>query len=403
MSGARPAAGVNLYPWDVVGDPACAERVAGLGADRVALAATYHTVRALTPRHPEHKVVTAAYSAVYYETDPRRWQGRRLQPVEAYWSQRSFTEAAPRLRAAGLSVYAWTVLAHNQRLGSIEPECSVANAYGDRFPWALCISQPAVCQYCATLVAEVAQQPHIDGIELEACGWYGFNHLHAHDKTGGVAFDGAAELLLSLCFCEACLGAYRGHEIDPAQLRGEVRKALDAVMAGETGPATALDPELAARVARMRVAAADRMRGEAIAAVRAQRPDLPVLVHTHPDPLAMGANAGTVLETLYGEGGADGAILACGVRSAAALANVRQCAALAGPGPAGAAQAVAATVSAVRGLGGRPDDLPAWCADLRDAGASELRFYHAGIASDADLAAVREAIATYRAPESRAP
>ena len=398
MSGAGAAAGVNLYPWDVVGDPACAERIAGLGVDRVTVAATYHTVRALTPRHPEHKVVTAAYSAVYYPTDPRRWQGRRLQPVEAYWSEHSFTAAAATLRQAGLAVYAWTVLAHNQRLGSIEPDCSVTNAYGDRYPWALCISSNAVREYCATLAGEVVQQPDIDGIELEACGWYGFNHLHAHDKTGGVAFDGAAELLLSLCFCAPCLSAYRETGVKPGQLRAEVCKALDAVMAGgvpagESGPATTLDLELAAQVARMRVAAAERMRGEVIAAVRAQRADLPVLVHTHPDPLAMGANAGAVMESLYGAGGADGAVLACGKRSAAALANVRQCAALAGPG-----QAVATTVAAVKGLGGNPDDLPAWCADLRDAGATELRFYHAGIASDADLAAVRQAVATHSVP-----
>ena len=94
--------GVNLYPWDVVGDPECAARVADLGADRVTLAAAYHTVRALTPQHPEHKVVTAAHSAVYYRPDRRRWLKQRLQPVEAHWSPRSFPQAAAELGAAGL-------------------------------------------------------------------------------------------------------------------------------------------------------------------------------------------------------------------------------------------------------------------------------------------------------------
>ncbi|WP_329374330.1 hypothetical protein [Streptomyces sp. NBC_01483] len=40
-----------LYPWDVVGDPAAAERVAALGVDSAALAAAYHSVRTATPFH----------------------------------------------------------------------------------------------------------------------------------------------------------------------------------------------------------------------------------------------------------------------------------------------------------------------------------------------------------------
>jgi hypothetical protein len=56
-------------------------------------------------------------------------------------------------------------------------------------------------------------------------------------------------------------------------------------------------------------------------------------------------------------------------------------------------RAVAATVTAVAGLGANRADLTSWCADLRNAGATELRFYHAGLASTADLAAVREAVA----------
>ena len=56
-------------------------------------------------------------------------------------------------------------------------------------------------------------------------------------------------------------------------------------------------------------------------------------------------------------------------------------------------QTVAATVSAVAGMGGHRADLTPWCATLRDAGATELRFYHAGLASRADLAAVQEAAA----------
>ena len=38
-----------LYPWDVDGDPAAPDRIAGLGVTEVSLAAAYHAVRAVTP------------------------------------------------------------------------------------------------------------------------------------------------------------------------------------------------------------------------------------------------------------------------------------------------------------------------------------------------------------------
>lgn len=388
--------GVNLYPWDVVGDPECAARVADLGADRVTLAAAYHTVRALTPQHPEHKVVTAAHSAVYYRPDRRRWLKKRLQPVEAHWSARSFPQAAAELGAAGLRVYAWVVLAHNQRLGGLHPEDSVVNAYGDHYPWALCISSEAVREYCATLAAEVAEQDGIDGIELESCGWYGFDHLHAHDKTGGVSFDAASRLLLSLCFCAACLQGYKEAGVDGTALRLEVSDTLDGVIAGSRESARLADLDLADAVAAMRVRTAERFRDEVIGAVRAARPDLTVLVHAQPDPLAISANPGAAPTSLFGPKGADGAVVPCNTRSDLALDMVRSYAE-------GAVEhrAVAATVSAVAGMGGHRADLAPWCATLRDAGATELRFYHAGLASRADLAAVREAAAGVAASSVR--
>ncbi|NEA51077.1 hypothetical protein G3I35_33600, partial [Streptomyces sp. SID10815] len=53
---------------------------------------------------------------------------------------------------------------------------------------------------------------------------------------------------------------------------------------------------------------------------------------------------------------------------------------------------LAANLTVVSGLGGRPDTLAADAARARDLGANELRLYHAGLASDADLAAVHSAL-----------
>ena len=373
--------GVNLYPWDVAGAPETPDWIAALGADRVTLAAAYHTVRALSPRHPSRKVVTATHSAVYYRPDRAHWQGSLLQPAEAAWAPGSFTEGTKALRAAGLKVYAWTILAHNQRLGTMHSEHAVVNAFGDPYAWALCINSPEVRTYCALLAAEVASQPDIDGIELESCGWYGYDHLHAHDKTSGIAFDSATKFLLNLCFCAACTASYTAAGL--AGLRDVVRATLAPVFLG-TAASAVLPSDLLETVSALRIDLASRFRTEVIAAVRAARPDIPVLLHTTPDPLAAGANPGAVPD------GSFGAVLQCGGRrSDAALTDLRAYAEAMAKAETGTPQPLAATVNVVGGMGCDRAGLASWAAEVRAAGAQELRLYHAGLASAEDLAAVR--------------
>jgi hypothetical protein len=54
---------------------------------------------------------------------------------------------------------------------------------------------------------------------------------------------------------------------------------------------------------------------------------------------------------------------------------------------------IAANLGVVSGMGGSPGTLAADAERARDLGATELRLYHAGLASDGDLEAVREALA----------
>ena len=176
------------------------------------LASAYHSTRALTPRHPRHRVVTAEHAAVLYPPDEPPGQGGscgRTRPG-AWAPGDAYGEAAEALAAAGLDVHTWVVLAHNSRLGAEHPATSVVNAYGDRYPWAPCIAQPAVRAYLVALAAEAAVRPGARGTELESCGWYGLAHLHAHDKTAGVPLGDAAQYLMSLCFCAACGAGYDG-------------------------------------------------------------------------------------------------------------------------------------------------------------------------------------------------
>ncbi|ANW20793.1 hypothetical protein [Streptomyces clavuligerus] len=384
-------ASVFLYPWDVNGDPGAASRIAALGVQQVTLAAAYHSTRALTPRHPRHRIVTAEYASVLYEPDPERWAGRRLRPYPAgEWAPGdAFGTAARTLAAAGLSVHSWVVLAHNSRLGAEHPDSSVVNAYGDRYPWAPCIARPEVRAHLACLAAEAATRPGAHGTELESCGWYGLAHLHAHDKTAGVGLGDAAQYLMSLCFCGSCRQGYAEQGLDPARLAGAVREALRPVWEGSWSAAPAdagierlLGDEPAAATLDFRARTARTFQEDMVAAVRAAAPeDFQVLLHADPAVHHCGANAG--VDPAHILSVADGVVVPC-TGGAQALKPFA--------GHAADHSVLAANLTVVSGMGGSPGTLEADARRAVGLGATELRLYHAGLASDQDLRAVRAAL-----------
>lgn len=380
-----------LYPWDVLGDPEAPARIAALGVQQVTLASAYHSTRALTPRHPRHRVVTAEHAAVLYPPDEAHWAGRELRPYPAGdWAPGdAYGEAAAALAGAGLDVHSWVVLAHNSRLGAERPDTSVVNAYGDRYPWAPCIAQPAVFSHLTRLAAEAAVRPGTHGAELESCGWYGFAHLHAHDKTGGIPLGDAARYLMSLCFCPACQEGYAGLGADPDALAAAVRSALEPVWStgSDAGGRIAVEKllgDLAALTFAWRDGVARRFQESAVAAVRrASRPGFQVLLHADPVPYRTGANAG--VDPAHIVDVADGVVLPCTGGAAEEML-----------GPFAEhrtdSTVLAANFTVVGGMGGSPGTLADDAAEAASLGATELRLYHAGLASDADLEAVTEAL-----------
>ncbi|MFJ9677591.1 hypothetical protein ACIRP2_06000 [Streptomyces sp. NPDC101194] len=381
-----------LYPWDVVGDPDAAARVADLGVQQVTLAAAYHSTRALTPRHPGRRIVTAEHAAVLYPPDAARWAGRALRPYEQSWvaSDDPYGEAAQALVDAGLQVHTWVVLAHNSRMGAEHPETSVVNAYGDRCPWAPCIAQPAVRAHLVDLAAEAAVRGGAYGTELESCGWYGFAHLHAHDKIAGVGLGDAAQYLMSLCFCPDCRTGYAGHGLEAAELAATIRRALEPAWSGSgsseagwTGVEKLLGADLAATTLQWRSRVARTLQESAVAAVRAAAgPDFQVLLHADPAPYRSGANVGVDPEHILSV--ADGVVLPCTGDDAARETVL---------GPfAGREGVLAANFTVVSGMGGSPATLERDAAHAASLGANQLRLYHAGLASDPDLRAVAGAL-----------
>ncbi|WP_105975126.1 hypothetical protein [Streptomyces geranii] len=379
-----------VYPWDVNGDPDAAGRIAALGVEQVTLASAYHSTRALTPRHPRHRIVTAEHAAVLYPPD-ERWAGRELRPYTAgAWAPGdAYGEAAAALADAGLDVHTWVVLAHNSRLGAEHPDTSVVNAYGDRYPWAPCIAQPATRAYLVDLAAEAAVRPGAGGTELESLGWYGLTHLHAHDKTGGVGLGDAGQYLMALCFCPSCRAGYAGQGLDPDELAAAVRAALEPVWRGEpddgswAGVEKRLGEEKAGRTRAWREETARTLQETAVAAVRAAAPaGFQVLLHADPVGYHVGANPG--VDPVHILSVADGVVVPCtgGAGLLTPFAEV---------GRAGAV--LAANFVVVSGMGGSPGTLAGDVERAVGLGATEVRLYHAGLGSEEDLGAVRGALA----------
>lgn len=379
-----------VYPWDVNGDPEAPGRIAALGVRQVTLAAAYHSTRALTPRHPRHRIVTAEHAAVLYPTDDR-WQGRALRPYPAGdWAPGdAFGEAAAALTAAGLEVHTWVVLAHNSRLGAEHPDTSVVNAYGDRYPWAPCIAQPATRAYLVELAAEAAVRPGAHGTELESLGWYGLQHLHAHDKTGGVPLGDAGMYLMALCFCPTCEEGYGAQGLDADELAAAVRAALEPLWQGTVadegwaGVEKLLGESIAAATRAWRDETARTLQETAVRAVRQAAPDgFQVLLHADPVTHHVGANPGVDPEHILSV--ADGVVVPCAGGPALLTPFAEQ----------GRQSAViAANLGVVSGMSGSPGTLASDAARARELGATEIRLYHAGLASDGDLVAVREGLA----------
>jgi hypothetical protein len=379
-----------VYPWDVIGDPEAPARIASLGVEQVTLASAYHSVRAMTPRHPRRRIVTAEHAAVLYPQDPAHWAGRALRPHPAgAWAPGdAFGEAAQALAGAGLDVHSWVVLAHNSRLGAEHPATTVVNAYGDRYPWAPCAARPEVADYLAALAAEAAPRPGAAGTELESCGWYGFAHLHAHDKTAGVALGDAEQYAMSLCFCEVCAAGYEGLGMPGRAVAAAVRAALAPRFAGTADASAAsvealLGDEVAALTLQWRLGVARGLQERVVGAVRAAAaPGFQVLLHADPVPYRTGANTGVApghVSTV-----ADGVVVPCAGGPEGMLE----------PFAAAGAKVVAANFTVVGGMGGAPSRLAADAARAAELGATELRLYHAGLASADDLDHVRRALAT---------
>jgi len=223
------------YPWDFQdeGVDEALARIADAGLNAVSVAVAYHNVRALCPHNPRRAVYHGEGGVIYFRPDATFFQDARLRPVESSL----LAEGDPLSRICeaankrGLKVHAWTVLHHNTRLGTAFPDCTIENAFGDRYPFGLCPAHPDVRAYTLGLVRSLAAREGLDTIELESLGYMGLDHTGHHSKQG-LELDTLHRFLLSICFCEHCAARMEASGVAVAQAREAVLKEMREVFAG---------------------------------------------------------------------------------------------------------------------------------------------------------------------------
>jgi hypothetical protein len=210
-----------------------AER-AGLGG--ITMAAAYHQGRDIFPHNPRRKVHFLEGDSVFFQPDPRRYRGLRLQPrVSALASESDpLSDLCREAAARSLRVRAWTVYLHNYTLGTAHPDCACRNAFGDAHLTDLCPSNPDVRAYVAALSADIAGKG-VASIVAESLHFHALEHGFHHERYF-IELGLFGRFLLGLCFCEHCMKVAERRGVDAERLRVEARSELERRFAADPKP-----------------------------------------------------------------------------------------------------------------------------------------------------------------------
>jgi hypothetical protein len=229
-----------LYPWDLEDEGAAKilPRLRDIGIDTVSLAVSYHAGKFVRPHAPGRRVYFPEDGTIYFEPDDGRYgriKPRRNSRVGAYDPLREIARHDP-----GMKVTAWTVGFHNTPLGREHPDLVVRNAFDDPLWNSLCPSQGPVREYLVALCRDLATNQPLAEIAIETPGWQAYRHGHHHEFEL-IDLTPRAQVMLGMCFCDACLAAARDAGIDGAALKARTRDELESFFADGVEPAS--DPE----------------------------------------------------------------------------------------------------------------------------------------------------------------
>ena len=148
---------IYAYPWDLAetGVSAAVDRFLALGLDTVTIAGSYHAGKFLRPHGKAGKVYFPEDGTVYFKPDPSRYGA--IKPIANSMLSSGQDMVRELSRQGRLATNVWLVLLHNTRLGAAHIEFTVANAFGDRYVYNLCPSDPEARAYAIGLARDVTE------------------------------------------------------------------------------------------------------------------------------------------------------------------------------------------------------------------------------------------------------
>jgi hypothetical protein len=221
---------IYTYAWDLAeaGVGKAIDKFLALGLDTVTIAGSYHAGKFLRP-HGKGKVYFPEDGTVYFKADPKRYGA--IKPVaNSLLGERDVLRELS--QSERISVNVWLVLLHNTLLGTAHPISTVANAFGDRYPYSLCPSAPEARAYAIELARDVTENYPVAGISMESPGFLPYAHGFHHEFALNMP-NRWLDSLLGLCFCEHCLHGARAAGIDATGLKTRVAGDVNAYLASD--------------------------------------------------------------------------------------------------------------------------------------------------------------------------
>jgi len=274
----QPYFSIYTYVWDIADEGAApfVGAVEGAKLGNISVAVSYHAGKLLLPHNRRHHVYYVEDGAVYFRPSRQVFDGCRIKPlVSRLATERNiWREITDTCQKRGIGVTAWLVMFHNTSLGIKYPQYTTKNAFGDRYAHALCPSQPAVMEYALAMARDLASYP-ISAIEWESFKFIPFRHFSIFENEC-IEVTPFAALLLSLCFCRACLSAAKSFRVNGATVGRAVKTWLEQYFEGkhrDRGPMEhhiSVIPGLAEYL-EMRFAVVDRCIGQVGELLRSQK------------------------------------------------------------------------------------------------------------------------------------
>ena len=221
---------IYAYAWDIAeaGVSSAVAEFQRLGLDTVTMAGSYHAGKFLRPHGKAGKVFFPEDGTAYFRTNAARYGA--IKPVEN--SLLATTDVMRELCAGPMQVNAWMVLLHNTLLGMRHPEATAANAFGDRYVYSLCPSNPDARTYAIGIARDVAESYPVAGVSLESPGFapyaHGFHHEFALNQP-----NRWLDAQLGLCFCDHCVAGASAAGIDARALKARVARDITDYLASD--------------------------------------------------------------------------------------------------------------------------------------------------------------------------